>query len=37
VPVVKGTLDLGTWQRVLFFDFDGPKQREIVVTIIEQK
>lgn len=29
VPVVEGNLALGTWQSVLFFDLDGPRQRTI--------
>lgn len=34
VPVYKGALDLGTWQKVIFFEFDGPREREIVITMI---
>ncbi len=29
--VVKGKLDLGTWQRVVLIEFDGPREREIVI------
>lgn len=29
IPVTGGRLALGTWQRVLFFDFDGPRNREL--------
>ncbi|MGM0482780.1 MAG: secondary thiamine-phosphate synthase enzyme YjbQ [Patescibacteria group bacterium] len=27
IPVEKGELSLGTWQRVVFFEFNGPKER----------
>jgi secondary thiamine-phosphate synthase enzyme len=31
VPVEKGSLMLGTWQRVILVELDGPRDREIVV------
>jgi secondary thiamine-phosphate synthase enzyme len=31
VPVAAGSLDLGTWQRVLFVECDGPRQRTVEV------
>ena len=35
VPIVDGQLALGTWQQVLFIDFDvRPHQREIVVQVV---
>ncbi len=35
VPIVGGGLALGTWQQVLFIDFDvRPRQREIVVQVV---
>jgi secondary thiamine-phosphate synthase enzyme len=34
VPFVAGKLTLGTWQQILYLDFDNkPRQREIVVQI----
>jgi len=34
IPIVGGELALGTWQQVLFIDFDvRPRQREIVVQV----
>lgn len=33
VPVEGGRLVLGTWQRVVLFEFDGPRRREIAVTL----
>jgi secondary thiamine-phosphate synthase enzyme len=35
IPIVGGQLALGTWQQVLFLDFDvRPRQREIVVQVV---
>ncbi|TDA28053.1 MAG: YjbQ family protein [Archaeoglobi archaeon] len=31
VPFENGKLQLGTWQRVLFVEFDGPRTRRVVV------
>jgi secondary thiamine-phosphate synthase enzyme len=31
IPAEKGKLALGTWQRVLFIEFDGPRTRRVVV------
>ena len=31
VPVVAGTLQLGTWQGVYFAEFDGPRRRSVLV------
>ncbi|MEK7059316.1 MAG: secondary thiamine-phosphate synthase enzyme YjbQ [Patescibacteria group bacterium] len=32
IPVENGQLILGTWQRVILIDLDGPQQRNLVVT-----
>lgn len=32
VPIENGRLALGTWQGILFCEFDGPRQREVWVT-----
>jgi len=35
IPVVEGRLTLGTWQQVLFLDFDvRPRQREVMVQVV---
>lgn len=34
VPVANGKLVLGTWQRVVLFEFDGPRQRQLVLNPI---
>ncbi len=31
VPFENGKLKLGTWQRVLFIEFDGPRSRRVLV------
>jgi secondary thiamine-phosphate synthase enzyme len=33
IPVEKGDLVLGTWQGIFFAEFDGPRRREVWVTI----
>jgi secondary thiamine-phosphate synthase enzyme len=33
VPVVKGSLRLGTWQRVILVELDGPRDREVVINV----
>lgn len=34
VPIARGELQLGVWQRVALFEFDGPRSRNIHVTIL---
>lgn len=34
VPVENGRLVLGSWQRIVLVELDGPRQRDIVVTCI---
>lgn len=34
IPVVNGRLALGTWQRVMFIEMDGPRFRSLFVTYI---
>lgn len=35
IPIQKGRLDLGTWQRILLVEFDGPRTRNITIKIIK--
>src|SRR3989344_1351271 len=35
IPVENGELVLGTWQRVVLIEFNGPREREIVVSFQE--
>ena len=34
IPVEDGRLNLGTWQRILFFELDGPRRRRIFVRFV---
>jgi secondary thiamine-phosphate synthase enzyme len=34
IPVEKGRLILGTWQRILFLELDGPRRRRVYVRLI---
>jgi secondary thiamine-phosphate synthase enzyme len=34
VPVKEGNLDLGQWQRIVLIELDGPRDREIVITAV---
>jgi len=34
VPIVDGHLTLGTWQSVFFTEFDGPRTRRVIVTVM---
>jgi secondary thiamine-phosphate synthase enzyme len=33
LPVVNGSLLLGTWQSIFFCEFDGPRRRRVHVTV----
>lgn len=35
VPFVNGQLQLGTWQRIIVVELDGPRERELTITIIK--
>jgi secondary thiamine-phosphate synthase enzyme len=35
-PVEKGQLVLGTWQRIVLVELDGPREREVVVTFLAE-
>ena len=34
IPIEKGGLALGTWQRILFIEMDGPRKRRLSIRII---
>lgn len=34
IPIENGRLALGTWQKILFVEFDGPRTRRVVVKTI---
>lgn len=33
IPVREGSLRLGTWQSVMFVEFDGPRDRTVIVEV----
>jgi secondary thiamine-phosphate synthase enzyme len=35
VPLVNGRLALGTWQGIFFCEFDGPRTRKVLVTLLQ--
>jgi secondary thiamine-phosphate synthase enzyme len=34
VPITKGDLDLGPWQRVFYAEFDGQRRKRVVVKVM---
>jgi len=34
VPVADGQLVLGTWQRIILVELDGPRERQLVITYL---
>lgn len=34
VPVIDGRMTLGTWQSIFFCEFDGPRTRKVIVTVM---
>src|SRR5690242_3287805 len=34
LPVERGSLVLGTWQRVVLMEFDGPRERQGVLSVV---
>ena len=34
LPVTKGRLDLGTWQRVFYAEFDGQRSKRVIVKVM---
>ena len=37
IPVQHGELLLGTWQGVYFAEFDGPRRRRVVVSVLAER
>ena len=35
IPIKNGKLMLGTWQGIFFAEFDGPRDRKVIVKIME--
>ena len=36
IPVIGGEIVLGTWQRIFFVELDGPRQRTVNITVVNQ-
>jgi len=34
LPVTNGKLDLGTWQRVFYAEFDGQRRKRVIVKVL---
>lgn len=34
VPITKGKLDLGPWQSIFYYEFDGQRKKRVIVKII---
>ena len=34
MPITNGELDLGTWEQIFYFEFDGQREKRILVKII---
>jgi len=34
VPITAGRLDLGTWQRILYAEFDGQRDKRVIVKVM---
>jgi len=34
LPVTGGKLTLGTWQKIFFCEFDGPRRRKVIIKIL---
>jgi secondary thiamine-phosphate synthase enzyme len=34
VPITRGDLDLGTWQQIYYAEFDGQRQKRVIVKVI---
>lgn len=37
IPIIDSKLALGTWQRILFCEFDGPRERKILLSLIKNE
>jgi secondary thiamine-phosphate synthase enzyme len=35
IPIKDGTLDVGVWQRVVVIELNGPKERELSISILK--
>jgi len=36
IPIIDGELALGTWESIFLADFDGPRERKVIVKILKE-
>jgi secondary thiamine-phosphate synthase enzyme len=36
IPLKKGALDLGSWQKIILVELDGPREREISIAFLKE-
>lgn len=36
LPITEGRLDLGTWEQVFYFEFDGQRKKRVIIKVIGQ-
>lgn len=37
IPIVDGKLTLGTWEAIFLAEFDGPRERKVIVKVIKEE
>jgi secondary thiamine-phosphate synthase enzyme len=37
VPIVDGNLTLGTWESIFLAEFDGPRERKVILKILKEE
>ncbi len=36
IPIIDGELSLGTWESIFLADFDGPRERKVIVKVLKE-
>jgi len=36
IPIIDGELALGTWESIFLADFDGPRERKVIVKVLKE-
>ncbi len=34
IPIAEGKMKLGTWQGIFYMEFDGPRERKVILTLV---
>ena len=37
IPIIEGELTLGTWESIFLAEFDGPRERKVIVMILGER